>query len=210
MKTRDVLFLGLGLILMFVFFKSCENKPNKPINYSGVIENVIPRIQKTVETKTVEEVIKDTIIYRDRIRIVEGDANDKEVQHLREMIGEILKSVDDTTLALITKKYYDKNIHVDTIKIDTIGYVIIKDTVQKNQILNRRLEYNIFIPATKCKERSFLSAGASGLHDKNGIDVGIGLGLTIKSDWYVGYTYGINRSSHQIQLQRRLFKFGKK
>ena len=42
--------------------------------------------------------------------------------------------------------YLAKNIYADTLKLDTLGYVAIADTLQKNSLQNRSYKYNYKIP----------------------------------------------------------------
>lgn len=64
--------------------------------------------------------------------------------------------IPDTSYKVLVKQYQDvvnqllaKNIHQDSIRIDTNGYVKITDTVQKNLIVGRSTEYNIKYPVIK-------------------------------------------------------------
>ena len=46
----------------------------------------------------------------------------------------------------LVKLFLSKNIYADTLKLDTLGYVSIADTVQENKLLNRGLQYKYKIP----------------------------------------------------------------
>lgn len=46
----------------------------------------------------------------------------------------------------ILKDYFTKKVYEDTIKIDSIGYVVVKDTLFKNQILTRETKGNYSYP----------------------------------------------------------------
>jgi hypothetical protein len=47
---------------------------------------------------------------------------------------------------LLVRELLAKNIHNDSIKIDSIGHVYITDTVSKNQIVSRTTHYNLKYP----------------------------------------------------------------
>jgi len=51
------------------------------------------------------------------------------------------------TMAVL-KDYYAKYLYVDTIKIDTIGYLVVKDSITENKILSRNIKTNILLPVT--------------------------------------------------------------
>lgn len=61
---------------------------------------------------------------------------------------------DTSSMALLIKQYealvrelLAKNIHTDSIPIDSIGHVYITDTVSKNQIVSRSTHYNLKYPS---------------------------------------------------------------
>lgn len=83
-----------------------------------------PRVIKTVEIKSNDTIINNYL----------PDTNyNKLVGQYQEVVKELLA----------------KNIHSDSIRIDTNGYVKITDTVQKNLIIGRVTEMNIKYPIIK-------------------------------------------------------------
>ncbi len=46
----------------------------------------------------------------------------------------------------VVKGYLAKNIYADTLKLDTLGYIAVADTVQKNELLSRSYSYQYKIP----------------------------------------------------------------
>jgi hypothetical protein len=103
--------------------------------------------------------------------------------------------------------YLAKNIYVDTVKLDTLGYVAVADTVYKNEIHNRSYKYNYKIPTvtvtntiTKqapAKGALFMGGGVTG--NKTGLDVLHG-GMLYKSkqDKLFGLNIGINGNSQVV------------
>lgn len=57
----------------------------------------------------------------------------------------VFKNVDTSE---ILKDYYTKYVYSDTIKIDTIGEVVVRDTITQNSIVYRNPYINIKIPTT--------------------------------------------------------------
>ena len=60
---------------------------------------------------------------------------------------------DTSSIAILVKQYealvrelLAKNVHIDSIKIDSIGHVYITDTVSKNEIISRSTHYNLKYP----------------------------------------------------------------
>lgn len=46
----------------------------------------------------------------------------------------------------LAEAHLAKNIYTDTLKLDTLGYIAVADTVQKNELLNRAYSYQYKIP----------------------------------------------------------------
>lgn len=46
----------------------------------------------------------------------------------------------------ILSDYYAKYYFVDTLSLDTLGYVLVSDTVSQNKISSRKVKYNVNIP----------------------------------------------------------------
>lgn len=100
-----------------------------------------------------------------------------------------------------------KNIYTDTLKLDTLGYVAIADTVHKNNLQNRSYNYNYKIPTihtttTITKQASskgalFIGGGVTG--NKNSLDVlQGGLLYKTKQDKVFGLHIGINNNSQIV------------
>jgi hypothetical protein len=100
-----------------------------------------------------------------------------------------------------------KNIYADTVKLDTLGYIAVADTVYKNEIYNRSYRYSYKIPTvtvtntiTKyapAKGALFIGGGITG--NKNGVELLQG-GLLYKSkkDKVFGLNLGINGNSQIV------------
>lgn len=101
-----------------------------------------------------------------------------------------------------------KNIYADTVKLDTLGYVTVADTVHKNELHGRSYKYNYKIPTVTVtntitkqappKGALFVGGGISGSKE-----VGLNLlkgGLLYKSknDKIFGVHVGINGNSQLV------------
>jgi hypothetical protein len=88
--------------------------------------------------------------------------------------------------------YLAKNIYTDTLKLDTLGYVAIADTLQKNNLQNRSYKYNYKIPTihttttiTKyapLKNQLYIGGGVIGDKTSGVENVNLGLLLKTKKD----------------------------
>jgi hypothetical protein len=113
----------LALIIIILLLNLCAPKPD---NQDGDVKIVTKTTYRTIEKKTPVYVPK----WRTRI-ITEIDS--------------ILTPVDS---AKILEDYFTKYSYADTIKIDTVGILVIADTVYKNQIYTRQSYLNIKYPTT--------------------------------------------------------------
>ena len=97
--------------------------------------------------------------------------------------------------------YLAKNIYADTVKLDTLGYVAVADTVHKNELLSRSYKYNYKIPTVTVtttitkqappKGALFVGGGVTG--NKNGLNLlQGGLLYKTKQDKIFGLNVGIN------------------
>ena len=103
--------------------------------------------------------------------------------------------------------YLAKNIYADTVKLDTLGYVAVADTVHKNELLGRSYKYNYKIPTVTVtttitkqappKGALFMGGGVTG--NKNGLELLHG-GFLYKSkqDKIFGLHIGINGNSQVV------------
>jgi hypothetical protein len=103
--------------------------------------------------------------------------------------------------------YLAKNIYADTVKLDTLGYVAVADTVYKNEIHNRSYRYSYKIPTvtvtniiTKyapAKGALFMGGGITG--NKNGVELLQG-GFLYKSkkEKVFGLNLGINGNNQIV------------
>jgi hypothetical protein len=58
-------------------------------------------------------------------------------------IDTFLTKVDTSA---ILNDYYSKYYYEDTLSLDTLGYVLVKDTISKNKIASRNIDYKLLIP----------------------------------------------------------------
>lgn len=157
----------------------------------------------------------DTIIIRDTTWQVHDSLIIKKLK-VKEVIHDTLppEYIADTNYPKL-KAQYDalvaaylvKNIYADTVKLDTLGYVSVADTVYKNEIHNRSYRYSYKIPTvtitntiTKTvppKGNLFMGGGVSG--NANGLHLLQG-GFLYKSkkDKVFGLNLGINGNNQIV------------
>lgn len=117
----------IGVLLTVILFLSQCSGPKK--------SDCPPILKQVVKIDTFWREKKGDVVYKPGItKIIPG-----EIQFVNGKVD---------TLAIL-KDYFAKVLYSDTIKIDTFGYVLIKDTISENRIKHRELVYNYKLPIIK-------------------------------------------------------------
>ena len=115
----------------------------------------------------------------------------------------------------ILRDYYAKYFYTDTIKVDSLGFIVINDTVTRNLISKRNVQSNIFIPTTTINNTIYLykrefyggvSVGATNQAVQN-IN-GELLYINKKRNAY-GFGIGLNPDFQPVYTARMYWKIGK-
>lgn len=110
----------------------------------------------------------------------------------------------------LVKAYIAKNIHKDSIKIDSIGYVHIQDTVSKNLITGRKTFYSLKYPIitntitlpVKKTNQLYYGGGLQGGQNQLINQFNAGVLLKTKSDQIYNVYTGLDTNGHvQVGLQ---------
>ena len=121
---------------------------------------------------------------------------------------------DIDTLSIL-KDYYTKYFYTDTLDLDTLGNIVINDTISHNLITSRKIIPNIYIPTTTIERDSLIS--------KNEFYYGFGLAGNKQQFNYIGgellwrskrkkvigLGVGINQNLQPILTGRLFWKIGK-
>jgi hypothetical protein len=129
--TPYVIIAALAAVILFQ--EGCFGKKTNGdvLNINGKKYEVIKHeIDTFYETKT-------QTVYR----------KGQDITHEVEVVKEIPANVDT---ASILKDYYAKVFYNDTFKLkDTLGYIVINDTISKNRIAGRKFNSSINVPTIK-------------------------------------------------------------
>ena len=113
----------------------------------------IERCNKPVEPTPPPKIVRDTVwVKHDSIVYSKPQV----VKTIKETYHDSLIYTPDTNYAKLVLQYQEvvnqllaKNVQVDSVRIDTNGYVKIVDTVQKNLIVGRSTEVSVKYPVIK-------------------------------------------------------------
>jgi hypothetical protein len=116
----------------------------------------------------------------------------------------------------LASAFLDKNIYADTVKLDTLGYIAVADTVYKNELLNRSYKYNYKIPTITVtttitkqappKGALFIGGGVTG--NKNGLELlHGGILYKTKKDKLLGLNIGFTGNNQIVYGIHSYWKF---
>jgi len=115
----------------------------------------------------------------------------------------------------ILRDYYAKYFYTDTIKVDSLGFIVINDTVTRNLISKRDVQSNIFIPTTTItnttylyKRELFWGASISGNQEQIQSINGELMYVNKKRNAY-GFGVGVDQNFQPIFTGRLYWKIGK-
>jgi len=186
----------LVLIVVILLLRQCSGD-------GGEITPSEPTIVTKVETKY------DTITIDKKVYVPKWKTK------IVTQVDSILVNTPIDTLEVL-KDYYAKNVFVDKIELDSLGFVTITDTIWKNTLFNRLVESEIIIPTTTVTQTEYINPRE--------FYIGFGLNGTTKQFNYVGGSIlyrtrkkqafglgiGLNDQFQPIISTQFLWKLGKK
>jgi hypothetical protein len=158
------------------------------------------------------EVITEVVTKWDTLKVTEKEYVPK---YIRKTIVDIDTFQAPIDTVSILKDYYAKYFYTDTIKIDTLGTIIVNDTVTRNLISMRDVQSNIFIPTTTItnttylyKRELFWGASISGNQEQIQSINGELMYVNKKRNAY-GFGVGVDQNFQPIFTGRLYWKIGK-
>jgi hypothetical protein len=195
---KDILIeAGIVLILVLLLFHMVPRlfpSPQEP--------QVITKTETVYDTIKIEKIVYQPQWY-DRIitnidTIIETDT--------------VFRDID--TLEVL-KDYYAKYIYQDTIKLDTLGYLVILDTITENKIFSRETSSNILIPTTTItnteilNEREFYAGISAAVVPTQLNSVGAEFLYRSKNYHAYGIGLGVNQNLEPILSARLYWRINK-
>lgn len=177
-KNNFLSVIILGLVLILFFSKGKEPKSTTTI----IRDTVWVHTDSTVYTKP--QIIKTIpVIYTERTKEYIPDTN------YSQLVSQYNHLVD---------KYLASNLYKDSLKIDSIGHIYIKDTVSNNLLKGRSISYSLKYPIinnyipVKPKNQIYYGGGVSGNPTEIINNIHVGALLKTKKDRIVGVNVGLN------------------
>jgi len=192
------------LIIIIILQQQCSS-PFQPFNLNPFNKRIEQTVEGTVITKieTKWDTVKiDSLVYIPKWKT--------KIETIHDTIPANIDTLD------ILKDYYTKYFYTDTLDLDSLGNIIIKDTISRNSIVFRQITPNLLLPTTTITRDSLIS--------KHEFYVGIGLAGNRTQFNYIGgellfrskrkKVYGIglglNQTLEPVISARMMWKLGKK
>ena len=103
----------------------------------------------------VDEIIKTEVVTKwDTVEVAKTEYVPKIIEKVVVNIDTFNAPIDTVS---VLEDYYAKYFYTDTIQIDTLGSVVINDTITRNLISFRDVQSNIFIPTTTITNTVYLN-----------------------------------------------------
>mgnify|MGYP006443065479 CR=1 FL=1 len=187
-KNIQTLLVVVLAVLLF-YQKSCSSTP-------------------PVEPQTITEVITRW----DTLKVATKEYVPKYIRKTIVNIDTFQAPIDTMS---ILRDYYAKYFYTDTIKVDSLGFIVINDTVTRNLISKRDVQSNIFIPTTTItnttylyKRELFWGASISGNQEQIQSINGELMYVNKKRNAY-GFGVGVDQNFQPIFTGRLYWKIGK-
>jgi|TARA_R110000765_G_scaffold425598_1_gene538862 hypothetical protein len=192
------------LIIIIILQQQCSS-PFQPFNLNPFNKRIEQPVEGMVITKieTKWDTVKiDSLVYIPKWKT--------KIETIHDTIPANIDTLD------ILKDYYTKYFYTDTLDLDSLGNIIIKDTISRNSIVFRQITPNLLLPTTTITRDSLIS--------KHEFYVGIGLAGNRTQFNYIGgellfrskrkKVYGIglglNQTLEPVISARMMWKLGKK
>lgn len=183
------------LIIVILLLRQCsgggESTPSEP--------TIVTKVETKYDTITID---KKVYVPKWKTKIVT-------------QVDSILVNTPIDTLEVL-KDYYAKNVFVDEIQLDSLGFVTITDTIWKNTLFNRQVSSDIIIPTTTVTQTEYINPrefyvgfGLNGTSSQFNYVGGSLLYRTRKKQAF-GLGIGLNDQFQPIISTQFLWKLGKK
>lgn len=158
------------------------------------------------------KVITEIVTHWDTVKV-------ETTEYVPKIVEKVVVDIDTFSAPIDTvsvlKDYYAKYFYTDTIQIDTLGSIIINDTITRNLISMRDVQSNIFIPTTTITntvylyKREFFGGISVGANQQMIQNINAELLYVNKKRQAYGFGVGVNSEFQPIYTGRLYWKIGK-
>ena len=161
---------------------------------------------------TEPKVITEVVTKWDTVKV-------EKTEYIPKVVEKVVVNIDtfsapiDTTAVL--KDYYAKYFYTDTIQLDTLGSIIVNDTITRNLISFRDVQSDIFIPTTTITntvylyKREFFGGVSVGATNQAVQNINGEILYVNKKRQAYGFGVGLNPQFQPVYTVRMYWKIGK-
>ena len=158
------------------------------------------------------EVITEVVTKWDTVKV-------KKTEYVPKIVEKVVVEIDTFSTPIDTvsvlKDYYAKYFYTDTIQLDTLGSIIVNDTITRNLISFRDVQSDIFIPTTTITntvylyKREFYGGVSVGATNQAVQNINAELLYVNKKRQAYGFGVGLNPQFQPVYTVRMYWKIGK-
>lgn len=158
------------------------------------------------------EVITEVVTKWDTVKV-------EKTEYVPKIVEKVVVNIDTFSAPIDTvsvlKDYYAKYFYTDTIQLDTLGSIIVNDTITRNLISFRDVQSDIFIPTTTITntvylyKREFFGGVAVGATNQAVQNINAELLYVNKKRQAYGFGVGLNPQFQPVYTVRMYWKIGK-
>lgn len=158
------------------------------------------------------EVITEVVTKWDTVKV-------EKTEYVPKIVEKVVVNIDTFSAPIDTvsvlKDYYAKYFYTDTIQLDTLGSIIVNDTITRNLISFRDVQSDIFIPTTTITntvylyKREFYGGVAVGATNQAVQNINAELLYVNKKRQAYGFGVGLNPQFQPVYTVRMYWKIGK-
>lgn len=158
------------------------------------------------------EVITEVVTKWDTVKV-------EKTEYVPKIVEKVVVNIDTFSAPIDTvsvlKDYYAKYFYTDTIQLDTLGSIIVNDTITRNLISFRDVQSDIFIPTTTITntvylyKREFYGGVSVGATNQAVQNINAELLYVNKKRQAYGFGVGLNPQFQPVYTVRMYWKIGK-
>ena len=159
--SKRIYLIVIGVLVLIILLQRSCSSSNTPVIASNKKEIVYDTIWRDVvktDYKRLKVLVRDTVaLPGDTVFIPDSNYDKLKLQY-----------------ELLAKNYATRNIYRDSVQLDTLGFIVLTDTLQYNKVQSRFYEHNYKLPTvigyvqTQPRRQLYIGGGIS-------VDKGFGL-----------------------------------
>ena len=185
--SKRIYLIVIGVLVLIILLQRSCSSSNAPVIASNKKEIVYDTIWRDVvktDYKRLKVLVRDTVaLPGDTVFIPDSNYDKLKLQY-----------------ELLAKNYATRNIYRDSVQLDTLGFIVLTDTLQYNKVQSRFYEHNYKLPTvigyvqTQPRRQLYIGGGISIDKSLEIANIQTGLLYKNKKDQIFGIHTGISQN----------------